>query len=316
MATTDQDRHDTKDRFAVVLERLENLKSQQTGNADDVFAAMGAKDKLVEELGAGDYFAKTSDIFPKGDALPKIIKDIQGMADKFQREAQLEDYNEQRNGFKRHLADAENQSLPDDGSVAASVASVSIRTEAKADGDPTACLVEGLPGHRGHQGSGSKNCSGWWALVYVWMIGNLAELDALVNEISAEKDSDKKKALEDRLHKSLLMLANGTKGGTAGKGMRSNDRNILFVPNPHDDYYDGGCNWIIYPIMTSGDMLVWDGKPYWVAIFCGENLPGAGPQGKDLWVDGPSAKTAREGRSANYQQNAPQARKHFCLQYN
>ena len=77
--------------------------------------------------------------------------------------------------------------------------------------------------------------------------------------------------------------------------MRSNDRNILFVPDPHDAYYDSGCNWVIYPILTSEQMLEWKGEPYWVSIFCGENL--VGEDKGDIWKDGRSKKKAQQAEA-------------------
>ena len=53
--------------------------------------------------------------------------------------------------------------------------------------------------------------------------------------------------------------------------MKDVPQNILYVPNPHAEYYDIGYNWVIIPIMTLEKIKLWKGEPYEVAIFTGEN---------------------------------------------
>ncbi|OEU14523.1 hypothetical protein FRACYDRAFT_241069 [Fragilariopsis cylindrus CCMP1102] len=289
---TDQDASDTKDRCAVVRENVNSLKqSARTFTMQALEKEFDALQALQKELGDGSYFAKASDIFPKDSAVHKTFKDIQGKADTFQRVATLNLYDGPRNQFIKHLTDAETESLPDAGSIATEASQASVPSVSGTD--PKACLLQDVPGNKGHQGSDSKNCSAWWGLVYSWMIGKIDNLDAFLKDIKNEDDTDEKQLLKDRLNKAFVFLANGTMGGTSG--MRSNDRNILFVPDPHDAYYDSGCNWVIYPIMTSEQMLEWKGESYWVSIFCGEKL--VGEDKGDIWKDGSSKKTAQQAEA-------------------
>ena len=289
---TDQDASDTKDRCAVVRENVNSLKqSARTFTGVALEKEFDALQALQKELGDGSYFAKASDIFPKADAEHKAFKDIQGKADTFQRVATLDFYDGPRNQFIKHLTDAETESLPDAGSIATEASQASVPSVSGTD--PKACLLQDVPGNKGHQGSDSKNCSAWWGLVYSWMIGKIDNLDTIYKDIRNEDDIDEKQLLKDRLNKAFVFLANGTMGGTSG--MRSNDRNILFVPDPHDAYYDSGCNWVIYPILTSEQMLEWKGEPYWVSIFCGENL--VGEDKGDIWKDGRSKKNAQQAEA-------------------
>ena len=289
---TDQDASDTKDRCAVVRENVNSLKqSARTFTGVALEKEFDALQALQKELGDGSYFAKASDIFPKADAEHKAFKDIQGKADTFQRVATLDLYDGPRNQFIKHLTDAETESLPDAGSIATEASQASVPSVSGTD--PKACLLQDVPGNKGHQGSDSKNCSAWWGLVYSWMIGKIDNLDTIYKDIRNEDDTDEKQLLKDRLNKAFVFLANGTMGGTSG--MRSNDRNILFVPDPHDAYYDSGCNWVIYPILTSEQMLEWKGEPYWVSIFCGENL--VGEDKGDIWKDGRSKKNAQQAEA-------------------
>eukprot|EP00751_Fragilariopsis_kerguelensis_P008927 CAMPEP_0170789932 /NCGR_PEP_ID=MMETSP0733-20121128/20064_1 /TAXON_ID=186038 /ORGANISM="Fragilariopsis kerguelensis, Strain L26-C5" /LENGTH=559 /DNA_ID=CAMNT_0011137207 /DNA_START=39 /DNA_END=1718 /DNA_ORIENTATION=- len=297
---TDQDASDTKDRCAVAKESLAVAKeslysliqSAQTFTAVDAIKEFEALNALEKELGKelldGSYFAKASDIFPKASAEHKTLKDIQGKADTFQRVATLDLYNGPRNRFIKHLAE-ETESLPDAGSIATEGSQASVPSVSGTD--PKACLLRDVLGNKGHQGSDSKNCSAWWGLVYSWMIGKTDNLDTFLKDIRNEDDNNEKQLLmKDRLNKALVFLANGTAGGASG--MRSHDRNILFVPDPHDAYYDSGCNWVIYPILTSEQMLEWKGEPYWVSIFCGEKL--VGEDKGDIWKDGRSKKNAQQ----------------------
>jgi len=286
---TDQNASDTKDRCAMAKETLYSLEQSFCCcfKIKEFTAVIALENELGKELGNGSYFAKASDIFPKASAERKTFEDIQGKADTFQRVATLDLYDGPRNRFINHLA-AETGSLPDAGSIATEASQASVTSASGSD--PKACLLRGVPGTKGHQGSDSKNCSAWWGLVYSWMIGKTDNLDTLLEGIRNENDNDKKHLLKDRLNKALVFLANGTSGGASG--MRSHDRNILFVPDPHDAYYDSGCNWVIYPILTSEEMLEWKGEPYWVSIFCGEKLEG-GDKG-DIWKDGRSKKTAQQ----------------------
>ena len=292
---TDQDASDTKDRCVVANESLYSLmQSARTFTAVDAMQAQlkefDALNALKKELGDGSYFAKASDIFPKASAEHKTFEDIQGRADTFQRVATLDLYDGPRNRFIKHLA-AETESLPDDGSIATEASQASVPSVSGTD--PKACLLRDVPGNKGHQGSDSKNCSAWWGLVYSWMIGKTDNLDTFLKDIRNEDDTNEKQLLKDRLNKAFVFLANGTAVGASG--MRSHDRNILFVPDPHDAYYDSGCNWVIYPILTSEQMLEWKGEPYWVSIFCGENL--VGEDKGDIWKDGCSKKTAQQAEA-------------------
>merc|ERR1712032_1408993 len=79
--------------------------------------------------------------------------------------------------------------------------------------------------------------------------------------------------------------------------MRSNPRNILYVPNPHAEFFDKGLNWVVFPIMTVEQMVNWKGGPYHVAIFVGEKKDG-GTKGDSQWVDGQSKKTAKQAEQS------------------
>jgi len=283
---------------------------------DDIEKLQDDKEKLEHELGSGKYFAKTSDIFPKENVEERNIADIQGKAYTFQRKAPLGLYEQQRLLFVKHLNPGDN-SKPDFNSLASSTSSAggapasgrstptsgppkhriaaipSSGGKATQMADPKACIIERKDGHKGHLGSDSANCSAWWALVYGWMIGNIDELVA--KQINEEHDPDEKKKKKDRIYKALVILANGVSGRE--KGMRSDDRNILYVPNPHDQYYDKGCNWVIFPIMTPDEMVNWAGQTYDVAIFAGETIPEVQEKG-NIWKDGPSKFSAEQAEKA------------------
>jgi hypothetical protein len=113
-------------------------------------------------------------------------------------------------------------------------------------------------------------------------------------------EGDEKNDLTKRLHEALVMLATGaaSKGG-GSKGMRDARHNILFVPNPHDQYYDDGCNWVIYPIMSVKEMKEWAGEKYDVAIFSGEKIDDV-PEGavEGHWIDGKSKHSAEAAEMA------------------
>jgi hypothetical protein len=95
------------------------------------------------------------------------------------------------------------------------------------------------------------------------------ELDDFYKKIEAEKTPEERRTLEERLRNALVMLATGSTGG--GPGMRSSRHNILYVPEPHAEYYNTGYNWIIIPIMTLDQIKDWSGEQYEVAIFVGEH---------------------------------------------
>ncbi|CAB9505646.1 expressed unknown protein [Seminavis robusta] len=225
-------------------------------------------------------------------------------------------YDQQRQLFGNHLSQGDN-SNPDFNSLASSTSSAggapasgrstptsgppknriaaipSSGGKATEMADPKACIIERKDGHKGHLGSDSANCSAWWALVYGWMIGNIDELVA--KQINEANGAEEEKKTKDRIYKALVILANGVSGGE--KGMRSDNRNILYVPNPHDQYYDKGCNWVIFPIMQPDEMVNWAGQTYDVAIFAGETIPEV--QGKgNIWKDGPSKFSAEQAEEA------------------
>ena len=275
---------------------------------------------LILELGSGKYFAKSSDIFPKANVEERKIAHIQGKADTFQRKAPLDLYEQQRLLFGNHLRQGDN-SQPDFNSLASSRSSAggapasgrstptptsgppknrlaeitSSGGKAAHVADPKACIIKRKDGNKGHLGSDCANCSAWWALVYGWMIGNIDELVA--KQINEEIDPDEKKMMKDRIYKALVILANGVSGRE--KGMRSDDRSILYVPYFHDRYYDTGCNWVIFPILTSDEMVHWAGQTYDVAIFSGETIPEVKDEG-NIWKDGPSKFSAEKAEESMF----------------
>ena len=115
------------------------------------------------------------------------------------------------------------------------------------------CIIPGTKGHRANQGCDSAPFGAWWALVYLWMIGRVEKFDDQLRKIEAENDPAEKAELKKKLYKALIVMTNGVRNGMGG--MRSNVRNILYVPSPHAEYYDIGCNWVIFPIQTKQQML-------------------------------------------------------------
>ena len=112
--------------------------------------------------------------------------------------------------------------------------------------------------------------------------------------INTEKDLTNKKNLTNTLFYALIAFVNGEESGR--KGMKNHEQNILMVPEPHEEYYDDGCNWVIFPIMSRDQMLKWKGEAYDLAFFAGERrLPtGVSATRSICWSDEISKKTAEE----------------------
>ena len=284
---------DTQDRYTTVNKEIADIKANKSdSHLRYLVELLEENQKLTTELASGKYFAKSSDIFPRADATVKKLEHFEGKAQAFQRKNKLDAYGEQRSAFIKHLTDDENGSLPDCNSLVASEASGTSHN--KEGMDPKACIIRGKAGHKAYLGSDSSNCSPFWALVYEWMIGTFDELETLVRKIeNTNTDSGEKLKLKDRLWKALMMLSVGSNGGT--KGMRSDIRNILFVPEPHSPYYEDGCNWVIFPIMTANEMTDWKGESYEVAIFTGQTVDEIeGKKNGDIWNETASKFTAEQ----------------------
>jgi hypothetical protein len=128
----------------------------------------------------------------------------------------------------------------------------------------------------------------------LWAIGKLERLTGVYEAIEAEKVSEKRQKLESTLKDALVQLATGT---SQSRGMRSSDRNVLYVPDPHVEYFDTGYNWIIVPIMTLEQIKNWAGEEYDVAIFVGEHaeeVAGSKNEKHNHFQDGPTNHTAAD----------------------
>jgi hypothetical protein len=250
---------------------------------------------LQEEFKDGKYFAKTEDIFPLHKCPVSLVETFKGAADKMTRDNSSGLYEKEVEALIKHLPDhdGENTSVADMDFLAPSEASDSgvsvtdsqLSPSAKTKNlvgnhtarqgkspKPTnlkACIIPGSNGRKAHQASAAPTCSPWWPLVCLWAIGKLERLTGVYEAIEAEKVSEKRQKLESTLKDALVQLATGT---SQSRGMRSSDRNVLYVPDPHVEYFDTGYNWIIVPIMTLEDMKNWAGEEYDVAIFVGEHM--------------------------------------------
>ena len=216
---------------------------------------------LETQLQTGRYFAKASEIFPADDFEEKSMNDIKGIANQFMRRSGLRFYREQVESLETALdgtIEPENTSLP--------ASEASSHTAEK--NQRRKCIIPGTKGHKRHQGCDSAPFGAWWALVYLWMIGRVEKFDDQLRKIEAENDPAEKAELKKKLYKALIVMTNGARNGMGG--MRSNVRNILYVPSPHAKYYDIGCNWVIFPIQTKQQMLDWKGEAYELAIFVGQ----------------------------------------------
>jgi hypothetical protein len=293
------------------------------GLNEDVQRMQEKEKQLRADLSVGKYFAKSTDVFPITEAIHVSFDDIKGKSDGLYRSAHLKAYYNQtmgpvRKDLSRHLED-DNTSRPDirtptpssasesDASSAPAktsvegknsrdrikniqhtVAGASTSKDVKQDADE-ACIIDGADGHRGHQGPNGKTCAAWWAPIYLWMVGITDEMSAHLSKINEATDEEVKKNLIVKLHEAMVMLAFGTFRGS--KGMKDAKQNILYVPDPHSKYYDEGCNWVIYPVMTLDQMLDWAGESYEVAIWAGEKFDDD-PRGKGHWNDGKSKHNA------------------------
>ena len=254
----------------LLIEQMDALQQQKDALQQQKDALQQQKDALFKQernletqLQNGRYFGKASEIFSEEDFEQKNMQDIRGMANKFMRASEHTAYDEEQALLVKALDEAIE---PDTKSLATSEYSAFSRRTNEAD-NPNACIIKGALGHKGHQGCESPAVGPWWALVYRWMVGRVEKFDNHLWKIEAEEEPMEKEKLKNKLYKALIVMTNGERGGV--RGMRSNERNVLHVPNPHYMYYDNGCNWVIFPIQRRKEMLEWDGKPYELAIFVG-----------------------------------------------
>jgi len=166
--------------------------------------------------------------------------------------------------------------------------------------DKKKCVIpECGDGEKAHSEPDAPSCSPWWPPVSLWAIGEINSLNKLYEEYDTEDDEEKRLEVNARFGKALIQLVNGTTGGS--KGMRSHDRNMLYVPFSHAKYYDTGYNWVIIPIMSIEEMKGWKGERYDVAIFTGESdisMKGIKNDPYNFFQDGESEYTACEAEKA------------------
>lgn len=98
-----------------------------------------------------------------------------------------------------------------------------------------------LEGHKAHQGPFGFHSIVHWGSVFVLDIGKCLEMKVYYQKIENAGSMEERKKPEERLKDALVLLATGTEGGS--KGMKDSARNISYVPNSHDEFYDKGYYW-------------------------------------------------------------------------
>lgn len=284
---------DKKDELRDKKEELYKEKDKLKDKKDELYKE---EQELNKDLSSGKYFAKANDIFPQDNRSLVDKSSFEGKAAELMRDVGTNNfYATEIKELCRQLGkkDDEAASETNMNSLQSTSSSTGQQHTVNSSGEKKQktrtmdysnhhrgtngvremkkCVIpfyKEKP-EKGHLVPDSPSCCSWWPFVCLWIIGHVDGLVSFREENSSEEDDKKRGELKKRLGTALVQLANGI--NSKAQGIRSNNRNFLYVPARHAEYFDAGYNWIFVPIMTVEEMKNWNGQPYEVAIFTGES---------------------------------------------